>query len=254
MYGTNPIAKRRSQADGFLVHSMFYTIQGEGPFAGVPAIFLRLAGCNLRCHWCDTEFDAGAQHYTTEALLDALADLKAQYRCELIVLTGGEPMLQPLPLLIDAYHRRDDFRFFNTHWQIETAGSVWPDGGFPPAGLGTYKRNYTIVCSPKTPRVCDQFDHLGSEIVYWKYIIKAGEIGPDGLPIVSTQRKGDLSDLYRPAVAMSSAFLRSRRIFVQACDEGDPVRNKLNEAAAAQSAMQHGYRLSVQIHKIFNLQ
>ena len=49
MFGKNEIAKARSVEDGYLVHSMFHTLQGEGPFAGHPALFVRFAGCNLRC-------------------------------------------------------------------------------------------------------------------------------------------------------------------------------------------------------------
>jgi len=59
MFGTNPLSKP-IESDGLYleVQDIFSTIQGEGPFAGKPAVFLRLAGCNLRCFFCDTDFES----------------------------------------------------------------------------------------------------------------------------------------------------------------------------------------------------
>jgi 7-carboxy-7-deazaguanine synthase len=83
--------------DKLLVTSAFYTFQGEGPHAGKPAVFLRLAGCNIGakedCPWCDTKFDlASAQARTLESVCEELNDLGPH--CRLIVITGGEPLLQ----------------------------------------------------------------------------------------------------------------------------------------------------------------
>ena len=59
MFGTNP-SRKQVLDDGqeLWVQEVFYTLQGEGPFSGQPALFIRLAGCNLRCFWCDTEFES----------------------------------------------------------------------------------------------------------------------------------------------------------------------------------------------------
>ncbi len=78
------------------------TVQGEGPHAGQPAVFVRLGGCNLDCVWCDTRYSWDWEHYdpTVEvhqegsaALAQRVIDL-ARDRVELCVLTGGEPLLQ----------------------------------------------------------------------------------------------------------------------------------------------------------------
>jgi 7-carboxy-7-deazaguanine synthase len=73
------------------VSEIFYSIQGESGFAGWPCIFVRLAGCNLRCRYCDTSYayDNG-QQVSVEELFQAIA----QYRCKMVEITGGEPLIQ----------------------------------------------------------------------------------------------------------------------------------------------------------------
>ena len=73
---------------------MFYSLQGEGPYAGTPAVFVRTAGCNLRCPWCDTKYAwSGGREATPEELAETVAETAGRH-AQLIVLTGGEPLLQ----------------------------------------------------------------------------------------------------------------------------------------------------------------
>ena len=73
------------------INEIFYSIQGESSFAGLPCIFIRLTYCNLRCSYCDTEyaFHEGSD-YTVEQVL---AEIK-KYNCKLVEVTGGEPLVQ----------------------------------------------------------------------------------------------------------------------------------------------------------------
>jgi 7-carboxy-7-deazaguanine synthase len=76
---------------------LYKSVQGESSFAGVPCIFVRLAGCNLRCAWCDSEYTfSGGKPYTDEQII---AEIEALQPCPLIEFTGGEPMLQARELL-----------------------------------------------------------------------------------------------------------------------------------------------------------
>lgn len=81
------------------VNEIFYSVQGEGRHSGMPAVFLRLAGCSMGCDFCDTKyaFSEGKQMNSLEILV-ALA----QYPCKTVVITGGEPTEQDLPSLITA--------------------------------------------------------------------------------------------------------------------------------------------------------
>ena len=76
---------------------LYKSVQGESTFAGVPCIFVRLAGCNLRCAWCDSVYTfSGGMPYTAERIE---AEIEALAPCRLVEFTGGEPMLQARELL-----------------------------------------------------------------------------------------------------------------------------------------------------------
>lgn len=98
---------------------IFYSIQGEGTWSGTPAVFIRLAGCNLACDFCDTDYSL--------KFLASVADVVRMVRdaggdCPMIVLTGGEPLAQSEALeLIDAL-RRDGRRV-----HIESNGTIFSD-------------------------------------------------------------------------------------------------------------------------------
>jgi 7-carboxy-7-deazaguanine synthase len=76
---------------------LYKSVQGESSFAGMPCIFVRLAGCNLRCAWCDSEYTfTGGKPFTEDEIV---AQIEALAPCKLVEFTGGEPMLQARELL-----------------------------------------------------------------------------------------------------------------------------------------------------------
>jgi len=98
------------------VNEIFYSIQGESSFAGYPCVFVRLAGCNLRCSYCDTRFayDAGADMPLAEIL-----ERIESFSCSLVEITGGEPLMQAeTPQLVHRLLGRD-FKVL-----VETNGSL----------------------------------------------------------------------------------------------------------------------------------
>ena len=83
-----------------IVHEIFYSIQGESLYAGLPCVFLRLTGCNLRCVYCDTRY---AYREGTTLEIPEIMDRVADYRCRLVEITGGEPLYQQdTPFLVQA--------------------------------------------------------------------------------------------------------------------------------------------------------
>src|ERR1051325_2528846 len=76
------------------VSEIFYSIQGEGMLTGVPSVFVRTSGCNLRCVWCDTPYTSWSPEGADMAVDDILAAIQ-EYPAQYVVVTGGEPMIAP---------------------------------------------------------------------------------------------------------------------------------------------------------------
>ena len=74
------------------ITEIYQSIQGESSYAGLPCVFVRTTGCDLRCSWCDSEFTFTGG---TQITLDQIMNEVEKYDCELVELTGGEPLLQP---------------------------------------------------------------------------------------------------------------------------------------------------------------
>jgi 7-carboxy-7-deazaguanine synthase (Cx14CxxC type) len=125
----------------YSVKEMFYTLQGEGAQAGRPAVFCRFAGCNLWsgreedrakavCQFCDTAFVGtdgtdGGKYTSAEALADRVASLwPVPSGRRFVVLTGGEPMLQVNPPLLEALHARDFEIAIETNGTLDVPAAV----------------------------------------------------------------------------------------------------------------------------------
>ena len=100
------------------IAEVFHSIQGEGRLAGVPSVFVRTSGCNLRCWFCDTPYTSW-QPEGDERSLESLLREVLGYHCEHVVITGGEPML-----VRDVVPLTRSLRAAGHHITIETAGTV----------------------------------------------------------------------------------------------------------------------------------
>lgn len=100
------------------VNEVFYSLQGEGARKGTPNVFVRLAHCNLKCSYCDTEFES-----YRELDVDELIDECLRFPCRSIIFTGGEPLLQ-----LDA-GTVGQFRTAGYYLAIETNGTITPPKG-----------------------------------------------------------------------------------------------------------------------------
>ncbi len=103
------------------IAEIFYSIQGEGELTGVPSVFVRTSGCNLRCRWCDTPYASWTPEGRTLSVDEVFAEVTRFQGAKHVVFTGGEPMLaQDLPEL----GRR--LRAVGWHITVETAGTIPP--------------------------------------------------------------------------------------------------------------------------------
>ena len=101
------------------IAELFYSIQGEGALIGVPSVFVRTTGCNLRCSWCDTPYTSWRPEGVDLTLDQILNEVRA-HPAHHVVVTGGEPMIQPEIVLLT-----QRLRDAGLHITIETAGTVF---------------------------------------------------------------------------------------------------------------------------------
>ena len=219
----------------YRINDIFYSLQGEGHNTGRAAVFIRFAGCNLRCPFCDTEFDT-YREMTEEEILEEVSSLHpfpadAPTRSLspitlhpspithhlLIVLTGGEPTLQVDEAFVDMLHQHG----------YEVA---MESNGTRPA-----PRNLDwLTVSPK--------------IAGGGWRVTGGERLPDEIKIVFDEdTPKNLSSLLLP----HSSFLEK---YLQPCDTGDPQRNAAITKACVEYIKQHPeWRLSLQTHKLIGI-
>jgi organic radical activating enzyme len=222
MFGQNPLRPAVSGDGSVLeVKHIFPTLQGEGPFAGHPAVFVRLAGCNLACTFCDTEFEDGTSMALEEVVSRAVelaTEATGRRVRDLVVITGGEPLRQPIEALCSRLLEKG-FRV-----QIETNGTLYRP----------LDERVSIICSPKNT---GQGYHairpdLAARLTAYKFILSTRDARYGNVP----ESLGDVP------------------VYVQPMDEYDPAQNAANLALASRLAMEKGYRLSLQMHKMLGIE
>jgi 7-carboxy-7-deazaguanine synthase len=121
------------------ISELFYSIQGEGKLVGVPSVFVRASGCNLRCTWCDTPYaswDPQGEEMSVARIVERVREHPARH----VVLTGGEPMI--MPDIVPLSHALKELGY---HITIETAGTVHADVAVDLASLSPKLSNSTPV-------------------------------------------------------------------------------------------------------------
>lgn len=229
MLGKNPVRPQEiSDGESLWIQSVFYTLQGEGPFIGKPALFVRLAGCNLKCFWCDTDFESSVWHPTLDELFERIESERPKH-CQLVVITGGEPFRQNIAPLVERILK------MGLSVQIETNGTLWVELPDHP--------NLHIVCSPKSSFIHEK---LLPRVTTFKYVLESDGVSlEDGLPNKSTQKVGTETTIARPPAGSD--------IYVMPLDAGEEKLNEANRRTCVDVAMRFGYRLTLQSHKLLNI-
>ncbi|MCC8483082.1 MAG: 7-carboxy-7-deazaguanine synthase QueE [Rickettsia endosymbiont of Labidopullus appendiculatus] len=224
MFGQNP--KRAAifnEGTSLEIKSIFKTIQGEGPFVGMPAVFIRLGGCNLACNFCDTDFE-DFNILTINNIIEEVQ--RFTINIKLVVITGGEPFRQPIELLC---HKLIDLDYIV---QIETNGTLYreiPD-------------KVHIVCSPKVTKngaTKNGYSLLRNDLLSRINAIK----------FLVAKNIPEYSNI--PEVGQSKYNIP---VFIQPMDQNNPLLNKENERLAIDLTIKYGYRLSLQTHKILGIE
>ena len=224
------------------VHSIFLTLQGEAIFAGQRAVFVRLAGCNLQCPHCDTDYTSTSKEINFKDIAIEVSDLwhtgfnPAHKQEPLVVITGGEPFRQNLQYLIE------ELQNYGFTVQIETNGTLFQDNIFD--NIDILNRQLKVVCSPKTGTINKK---LLPHIDAFKYVVRHDNVDErDGLPLKALDHPA------HPILARPPKNHRAK-IFIQPEDSKDAAINAANTQTAVNSALNFGYALCLQIHKLVNL-
>jgi 7-carboxy-7-deazaguanine synthase len=108
---------------GMLISEVFYSIQGEGELTGVPSVFVRTSGCNLRCTWCDTPYASWNPEGEQRTVAQLVAEVQSHAAARHVVLTGGEPMIAK-----EIHELAAALKKLGYHLTVETAATVAPTG------------------------------------------------------------------------------------------------------------------------------
>ena len=224
--------------NSYRINNIFYSLQGEGRNTGRAAAFVRFAGCNLRCPFCDTEFDS-YREMTADEILQEIARLSSFYSplssC-FIVLTGGEPTLQVDEHFVDLLHQ-------------EGYEVAMESNGTRPA-----PRNLDwLTVSPKV------VDGGRSMVDGGRSMVDGEGTAPDEIKIVFEENTAEM--LSSPASPLSSflsplSYLPSPPLlYLQPCDTGDSARNAFILQQCISYIKQHPqWRLSLQTHKLIGIE
>jgi len=251
MFGKNKILKPENH-DGLqlAVQEIFATFQGEGPFVGYPSVFVRLGGCNLTCNFCDTEFDS-FEKFSLDKILQRVEELAAQNLSEkdlfvqqelkkmniilpqeienwfdltrkrnLVVITGGEPMRQPIERLCEELLRREFLV------QIETNGTIFRN----------LPKEVKIICSPKISN--GKYHKIRADLLEkidaFKFIISAHQ-----------KEYMDVADVGQNQTKAS--------VYLQPMDEYNALKNANNKDLVFKLAKKYGFKVSLQAHKALGI-
>ncbi len=207
------------------VNDIFYSLQGEGRNTGRAALFVRFAGCNLKCPFCDTDFASYhelSEDYIMAELVVRCMDLGLMEEKPMVVLTGGEPTLQVDEYFVDLLHEEDFYVAMESNGILPAPQNLdW------------------LTVSPKSPH---QPPPEGEAFKGKR---------PDEIKIIFD---GESDPEQTLAAYLSRTGFNAPLLYLQPCDTGDAERNRLITDRCVEYIKRHPkWRLSLQTHKLIGI-
>jgi 7-carboxy-7-deazaguanine synthase len=215
------------------ISEIFYSVQGEGSLIGVPSVFVRTSGCNLRCTWCDTPYASWFPEGPELSIAEIVAQVE-QFGAAHAVITGGEPMIAPQVVELTR-----ELRARAIHITIETAGTVFADLACDLMSISPKLANSTPV-EREGGRWAAQHERLRYQPEVLRRLM---ERYPHQLKFVVAS-PDDLDELQRMVSDVQAA--PERVILMPEGTDRDTVRER--SLWLADICKQTGYRLSPRLH------
>ena len=232
-------------AEGDLpINELFYSLQGEGTLAGVPSVFVRTSGCNLRCWFCDSYHTSWEPTHAWMDVDEIVEEVAAHDQCDHVVVTGGEPMIHDeveglLTELADAGY----------HTTVETNGTIYRDAPIDLASISPKLASSTPT-PEKDPKGDGEWETkheqrrldvtaLADLVEAYPFQLKFVVTGEDDVDEIQS-----LLERLRPVTTQT---IRSEDVLLM--PEG-ATRERLNETrdVTAELAMEHGFRYTPRLH------
>jgi 7-carboxy-7-deazaguanine synthase len=236
--------KEDTKTDGLPVNELFYSLQGEGKLAGIPSVFVRTSGCNLRCWFCDsyhTSWEPTGGWLSVDKIVD---EVRSYEDADHVVLTGGEPMLHE-----ESVQLLDELADYGYHTTVETNGTIYRDAAIDLASISPKLQSSTPT-PDRDPKGSGEWaerhderridmDALSALVDNYESQLKFVVTGPEDMPEIE-RLVTRIRDATSTAVPDSDVLLMPEGM---TRDELDATRN-----VVAQLGMEHGYRYTPRLH------
>ena len=229
---------------GLPINELFYSLQGEGKLTGIPSVFIRTSGCNLRCWFCDSYHTSWEPTHATMSLDEIIKEVQSHEVADHVVLTGGEPLIHDNAVTL--LERLDDLGY---HTTVETNGTIHRDAPIDLASISP-KLASSKPTTEKDPKGDGEwverhedrrinYEVLGGLVDDYDSQLKFVVTGPDDLTEIE-EVIAELREASSSRISDSEVLLMPEGITQ---DELDSRRTEV-----AELAMEYGYRYTTRLH------
>lgn len=232
------------ESQGLPINELFYSLQGEGKLAGIPSVFVRTSGCNLRCWYCDSYHTSWEPTHAWMKIDEIMADVDSSKQASHVVLTGGEPLMHDSSVdLLECLSKAD------YHTTVETNGTIYRDAPIDLASISPKLASSTPTPErdPKGDGAWE--DRHENQRINTEALANLVESYEFQLKFVVTDGEDmeEVDALVEHIDNVTSATIRATDVLLM--PEG-ATRDRLEETreTVAELAMERGYRFTPRLH------